>query len=142
MMVCAMHSVWGVSIRRSCGCDGLCHASCVWGVSIRTSCGCDGLCHASRVWGVSIRTSCGCDGLCRALRVWGVSIRTSCGCDGLCCALQELAFVAGLVRVGCFNQNELLDVLHMLFPGKTEEDIQEILQRIMDGTQKDADKDM
>ena len=85
---------------------------------------------------------------CRNWRLWqvwcarGVSIRTSCGCDGMCCALQELAFVAGLVRVGCFNQNELLDVLHMLFPGKTEEDIQEILQRIMDGTQKDADKDM
>ena len=74
--------------------------------------------------------------------MWGVLIRMSCGCDGLCCVLQELAFVAGLVRVGCFNQNELLDVLHMLFPGKTEEDIQEILQRIMDGTQKDADKDM
>ena len=56
--------------------------------------------------------------------------------------LQELAFVAGLVRVGCFDQNELLDVLHMLFPGKTEEDIQQILGRIMEGVQKPPSEDM
>ena len=66
VMVCAMHCVWGVSIRRSCGCDSLCHASRVWGVSIRTSCGCDGLCRALRMWGVLIRRTCGCDGLCHA----------------------------------------------------------------------------
>ncbi|KAK7110982.1 hypothetical protein V1264_014771 [Littorina saxatilis] len=54
---------------------------------------------------------------------------------------QELEFVAGLVRVGCFQENELLDVLHMLFPGKTEEDIQRLLLTITAGTQKPADKD-
>ncbi|KAK7484926.1 hypothetical protein BaRGS_00023846 [Batillaria attramentaria] len=55
---------------------------------------------------------------------------------------QELAFVAGLVRVGDFQQNELLDVLHMLFPGKTEEEINQVLQNIQDGTKKPANQDM
>ena len=50
--------------------------------------------------------------------------------------------MAGLVRVGCFEQNELLDVLHMLFPGKTEEDIQHVLALIMEGTHKPASQDM
>nr|KAG5698070.1 hypothetical protein BaRGS_016718 [Batillaria attramentaria] len=55
---------------------------------------------------------------------------------------MELAFVAGLVRVGDFQQNELLDVLHMLFPGKTEEEINQVLQNIQDGTKKPANQDM
>ncbi|KAL8610097.1 hypothetical protein ACOMHN_024563 [Nucella lapillus] len=55
---------------------------------------------------------------------------------------QELAFVAGLVRVGAFQENELMDVLHMLFPNKTEQDLQQVFTQIMDGTNKPADKDM
>lgn len=48
---------------------------------------------------------------------------------------QELAFIAGLVQLGAFHQNELLDVLHMLFPTKTEEAIQTLLARITEGLQ-------
>ncbi|XP_076436466.1 limbin-like [Babylonia areolata] len=55
---------------------------------------------------------------------------------------QELSFVAGLVRVGCFQENELMDVLHMLFPKKTEEDIKQVFAMIMEGTHKPEDKDM
>ncbi|XP_076460984.1 limbin-like [Babylonia areolata] len=51
---------------------------------------------------------------------------------------EELAFVAGLVRVGRFNQSELLDVLHMLFPSKTEDDIQQLLARITEGAEKES----
>jgi hypothetical protein len=44
--------------------------------------------------------------------------------------------VAGLVRVGAFADNELLDVLHMLFPRKTEEEIKQILERLTEGIEK------
>ncbi|GFO40994.1 limbin, partial [Plakobranchus ocellatus] len=43
---------------------------------------------------------------------------------------QEMKFLAGLVKIGQLSRNELVDVLHMLFPGKTEESILEILSRI------------
>ncbi|GFS14925.1 limbin, partial [Elysia marginata] len=43
---------------------------------------------------------------------------------------QEMKFLAGLVRIGHLSRNELIDVLHMLFPGKTEESILEILSKI------------
>ena len=41
-----------------------------------------------------------------------------------------MKFLAGLVRIGHLSRNELIDVLHMLFPGKTEESILEILSKI------------
>ncbi|XP_059163330.1 trichohyalin-like [Physella acuta] len=43
---------------------------------------------------------------------------------------QEMKFLAGLVKIGEFERNELLDVLHMLFPRKTEEAITEMLNKI------------
>ncbi|RUS90472.1 hypothetical protein EGW08_001740, partial [Elysia chlorotica] len=43
---------------------------------------------------------------------------------------QEMKFLAGLVRIGHLSRNELIDVLHMLFPGKTEESILDILSKI------------
>ena len=48
----------------------------------------------------------------------------------LCWIFQEMKFLAGLVRIGHLSRNELIDVLHMLFPGKTEESILEILSKI------------
>ncbi|XP_041369582.1 limbin-like [Gigantopelta aegis] len=43
---------------------------------------------------------------------------------------QELQFISGLVKVGSFKKDDLVHVLHMLFPGKTSEDIKEILEKI------------
>ncbi|XP_005098587.1 myosin-9 isoform X2 [Aplysia californica] len=48
---------------------------------------------------------------------------------------QELHFIAGLVKVGKLSRNELTDVLHMLFPGKTEESISEMLNKIYEEDQ-------
>lgn len=43
---------------------------------------------------------------------------------------QEMQLLSGLVKVGKFGRNELTDVLHMLFPGKTEEAVSVILNQI------------
>ncbi|XP_064630061.1 limbin-like isoform X2 [Lineus longissimus] len=45
---------------------------------------------------------------------------------------QELGFIAGLVRLGCFQKEELLDVLRMLFPLRQEAEIAEIFTQIYD----------
>ena len=47
--------------------------------------------------------------------------------------------MAGLVRVGAFEENQLRDVLHMLFPGKTEEDVHGLLTTITEGAKKTMD---
>ena len=54
--------------------------------------------------------------------------------------VQEFGFISGLVRIGNFSSNELVDVLHMLFPGKTEEAIKELLDKIHE-EDKENDKD-
>lgn len=41
-----------------------------------------------------------------------------------------MQLLSGLVKVGKFGRNELTDVLHMLFPGKTEEAVSVILNQI------------
>ncbi|KAI8789816.1 trichohyalin, partial [Biomphalaria glabrata] len=43
---------------------------------------------------------------------------------------EELKFLAGLVTIGSFEQHELLNVLRMLFPLRTEEAIIEMLNKI------------
>ncbi|CAL1547304.1 unnamed protein product [Lymnaea stagnalis] len=43
---------------------------------------------------------------------------------------KELEFLSGLIKIGGFERNELLDVLRMLFPGKTEKAITDMLNII------------
>ncbi|XP_074642074.1 uncharacterized protein LOC141899588 [Tubulanus polymorphus] len=43
---------------------------------------------------------------------------------------RELQFIAGLVRLGHFQKDELLDVLHLLFPMKSEEEIANLFAQI------------
>ena len=50
--------------------------------------------------------------------------------------MQELAFLAGLVRVGAFDKDELMDVLHVLFPNKTKEEIQKVFSHITNEAQE------
>jgi hypothetical protein len=45
---------------------------------------------------------------------------------------QELGFISGLVRLGAFQKEELLDVLRMLFPLRQETEIAEIFTQIYD----------
>ncbi|XP_061180109.1 trichohyalin-like [Saccostrea echinata] len=45
---------------------------------------------------------------------------------------EELKFIAGLVRVGSFDQTELVDVLHLLYPQKTDAEISAVMKEIYD----------
>ena len=49
---------------------------------------------------------------------------------------QELSFIAGLVRLGKFHKAELLEVLHLLFPLKSTEELQGVLQKIHSGQEE------
>ena len=43
---------------------------------------------------------------------------------------QELQFISGLVKHGGFNSTELRNVLFLLFPGKTQEELAPLLKRM------------
>ena len=47
-------------------------------------------------------------------------------------SVQEMEFIAGLVRVGTIPQKELEAVLHQLYPNKTEQEFKEIFDKIFD----------
>ncbi len=49
-----------------------------------------------------------------------------------CLSLQELHFLNGLVRLGKFNRDELQNVVQLLLPTKTEEQLQ-ILDTLCEG---------
>ncbi|KAH9510198.1 hypothetical protein Btru_043739 [Bulinus truncatus] len=53
---------------------------------------------------------------------------------------EELKFLAGLVTIGNFERDELLNVLHMLFPHRTEEAILDILNKICQEDKKSNTK--
>ncbi|KAK7010029.1 trichohyalin [Biomphalaria glabrata] len=53
---------------------------------------------------------------------------------------EELKFLAGLVTIGSFEQHELLNVLRMLFPLRTEEAIIEMLNKIYKEDAKSSTK--
>ncbi|XP_056006535.1 trichohyalin-like isoform X2 [Ostrea edulis] len=55
---------------------------------------------------------------------------------------EELKFIAGLVRVGSFDQGELVDVLHLLYPQKTDTEINTVMKEIFDPTFKPAQQDV
>ncbi|XP_052705818.1 limbin-like isoform X1 [Crassostrea angulata] len=55
---------------------------------------------------------------------------------------EELRFIAGLVRVGSFDQQELIDVLHILYPQKTDTEIQAVMKEIYDPNFQQAPKDV
>ncbi|XP_078310950.1 uncharacterized protein LOC111136197 isoform X3 [Crassostrea virginica] len=55
---------------------------------------------------------------------------------------EELKFIAGLVRVGSFDQQELVDVLHLLYPQKTDDEIKKVLQEIYDPSLQPPTKDV
>lgn len=48
---------------------------------------------------------------------------------------QELEFVAGLIRVGAFQQNEVMGVLQVLFPTKSDKQLKDIMSKIYDPKQ-------
>lgn len=60
----------------------------------------------------------------------------------MCCLFQELRFIAGLVRVGSFDQQELIDVLRILYPQKTDTEIQAVMKEIYDPNFQQAPKDV
>lgn len=47
--------------------------------------------------------------------------------------LQEIQFLNGLVRLGKFKVNELDNVIHMLFPTKTEQEQKDLLSKLCEG---------
>lgn len=49
---------------------------------------------------------------------------------------QELEFVAGLIRVGAFQQNEVMGVLQVLFPTKSDKQLKDIMSKICDPKQE------
>jgi hypothetical protein len=61
---------------------------------------------------------------------------------GLGFLFQELKFIAGLVRVGSFDQAELVGVLHLLYPQKTDAEINAVMKEIFDPTFKPIQKDV
>ena len=46
--------------------------------------------------------------------------------------LQEMEFIAGLVRVGTIPKEELEAVLRQLYPNKSEQEFKEIFDKIFD----------
>ncbi|KAJ8317460.1 hypothetical protein KUTeg_005364 [Tegillarca granosa] len=48
---------------------------------------------------------------------------------------QELEFVAGLIRVGAFHQNDVMGVLQVLFPTKSDKQLKDIMSKIYDPKQ-------
>ena len=53
---------------------------------------------------------------------------------------QELLFLNGLVRLGRFNKAELQNVVQMLLPTKSEEELKDIMEKILEGY-KEPEKD-
>jgi len=43
-----------------------------------------------------------------------------------------MEFIAGLVRVGTIPKDDLESVLQMLYPGKSEQEMKEIMDKIFD----------
>ena len=43
-----------------------------------------------------------------------------------------MEFIAGLVRVGTIPKEELENILHMLYPGKSEKEFKEIFDKLFD----------
>lgn len=53
---------------------------------------------------------------------------------------QELDFLSALVKVGNYDKAELINVLHLLFPGKSHDQINGMLAKLYEKVEKDGDE--
>ena len=56
-------------------------------------------------------------------------------------SLQELQFLSALVKQGHFDPAELRKVLQLLFPSKTDEDVQDMMATLYDKDKWDSEEE-